>query len=208
MRDSLGSPSPIRIVAYDASNQPVSGLSPEFFLLDRGAHVDATGLLVGDSLTTVRVVGTIGGLQTPPTSVVVSVAPVSLAAGAKIDTMRVRAGADTTQNVSAPLVVAVTGAGDTAVAGVVVRFAVVRAPASQPGSPPTVYISDQQGRPMSTDTTDVSGRANHRRAALRITAVSPSATLDSIVVEASASYKGVPLKGSPVRLVIPAKLAF
>jgi hypothetical protein len=204
MRDSSGAPAAMRIIAYDASNKPVGGLSPEFFVLDRGAHVDAAGVLVGDSLTTVRVVGTIGGLQTAPVSIVVSVAPVKVAAVGRIDTMRVRVSADTTQNVSPALGVAVTGAGDTAVAGVVVQYAVTRMPASLPGNPPTVYISDPAGRPMSRDTTEASGRASRRRAAMRITAL--GGPLDSIVVEASASYKGAPLQGSPVRLVIPVKL--
>jgi hypothetical protein len=206
MRDSTGAPALLRIVAYDATNQPVSGLQAEFFVLDAGAHIDTNGRLVGDSLSTVRVVGAIGGLQTPPTSVVVTVAPVKIAATGTIDTLRVRVDADTTQNLSSGLGVIVTGAGDTAVAGVVVRYAVIRAPASRPGAPPTVYIADGSGRPMSSDTTDAGGRANRRRAAVRVNAL--NAVLDSIVVEASASYKGTSLQGSPVRLVIPARSAF
>ena len=204
MRDSTGAPASMRIIAYDASNNPVTGLDAEFFVLDRGAHVDTNGRLVGDSLATVRVVGTIGGLQTPTTSVFVTVAPVKIAATGTIDTLRYRVDGDTAQNLSSALGVLVTGAGDTAVAGVVVQYKVTRAPASKPGSPPTVYISDASARPMFSDTTDTGGRANRRRAAVRVTAL--GAALDSIVVEASATYKGAPLQGSPVRLVIRARL--
>ena len=204
MRDSTGAPAPLRITAYDGTNQPITGLRPEFFLLDRGAHLHSSGVLVGDSLSTVRVVGSVGGLQTAPTPVFVTVAPLKVAAAGKIDTMRVRASGDTAQNLSPALSVIVTGAGDTAAVGFIVRYVVTRAPASLPGAPPTVYIADQTGRPMSSDTTDTGGRATRRRAALRINAL--GAPLDSIVVEASVTYKGAPLLGSPVRLVIPAKL--
>jgi hypothetical protein len=87
----------------------------------------------------------------------------------------------------------------------VVRYRVAYAPASLPNAPPTVYIADQSGRPMSNDTTDVTGKAARRRAAFRISSL--GATLDSVVVEASVSYKGAPVTGSPVRLVFPVKLA-
>lgn len=205
MRDSTGAPAPLRVTAYDGVNQPVTGLNPEFFLLDRGAHLAPIDLLVGDSLSTVRVVGAVGGLQTVPTPVFVTVAPLNVAASGKIDTMRVRADGDTSQNLSGPLSVALTGAGDTAVVGFIVRYRVASAPASKPGAPPTVYIADQSGRPMSNDTTDGSGKALRRRAALRISSL--GATLDSIVIEASVSYKGSLVTGSPVRLLIPMKLA-
>lgn len=205
MRDSTGTVAPLRLTAYDGQNQPVSGLQPEFFLIDRGAHLGPQDILIGDSLSTVRVVGAVGGLQTVPTPVVVTVAPRKVAASGKIDTMRVRASGDTTQNLSGPLSVAVTGAGDTAVVGFIVRYRVTHAPAARAGTPPTVYIADQSGRPMPNDTTDATGNATKRRAALRISSL--GAGLDSIVVEASVSYKGLLVTGSPVRLVIPAKLA-
>ena len=204
MRDSTGAPAPLRVTAYDGVNQPVIGLEPEFFLLDRGAHLQPDDILVGDSLSTVRVVGAVGGLQTVATPVFVTVAPVKVAATGKIDTMRVRVSGDTSQNVSAPLSVTLTGAADTAVVGFIVRYRVAYAPASLPNTPPTVYIADQSGRPMSNDTTDATGKATKRRAALRISSL--GATLDSIVVEASVSYKGALVTGSPVRLVIPARL--
>jgi hypothetical protein len=205
MRDSTGAPAPLRVTAYDDRNQPVAGLQSDFFILDRGAHFQPVDILVGDSLSTVRVVGTIGGLQTIPTPVIVTVAPVKVVSSGKIDTMRVRASADTSRNLSAPLSVTLSGAADTAVVGFVVRYRVLYAPASLPNAPPTVYIADQSGRPMSNDTTDATGKAVRRRAAFRISSL--GATLDSVVVEASVSYKGAPVTGSPVRLVFPVKLA-
>jgi hypothetical protein len=204
MRDSTGAPAPLRVTAFDGLNRPVNGLESDFFILDRGAHLQPDDILVGDSLSTVRVVGTVGGLQTVPTPVFVTVAPVMAAATGKIDTLRVRPGADTSQNLSAPLSVTLTGLADTAAVGFIVRYRVTYAPASLPNSPPTVYIADQSGRPMSSDTTDATGKAIRRRAAVRISSL--GATLDSIVIEASVSYKGSLVTGSPVRLVIPARL--
>ncbi len=204
MRDSAGTPAPMRIVAYDGLNQPVGGLRPEFFVLDRGAHVDTAGMLFGDSLNTIRVVGTLGGLQTTPQTVFVSVAPTKVSAVGPVDTMRVRSDRDTSQNLSPALSVLVTGLGDTVATGFIVHYTVTRAPASLAGAPPTVYIADASGRPMPNDTTDVSGRATRRRAAMRINAL--GGALDSIIIEAAVLYKGVPLQGSPVRLVFPAKV--
>ena len=83
------------------------------------------------------------------------------------------------------------------------RYRVIFPTASQPGNPPPVYIGDQSSRPMSADTTDIGGHATKRRAVVRVQSLS---ALDSVVVEGAVQYKGAPLKGSPVRLVIPAKL--
>ncbi len=173
-------------------------------MLDRGAHVDAAGMFFGDSVTSVRVVGTVGGLQTGPATVFVSVAPDTVVRFGSIDTLVVHATRDTTQNMSSALGVAVTGAGNAGAAGFIVRYAVVYQPASLAGKPPTVYIGDFSARAMSVDTTDASGHANKRRAMVRVDAL--GAALDSIVVIASVQYKGAPLRGSPVRFVIPAKL--
>ena len=204
MRDSTGAPAPLRVVAFDGQGQPVAGLTPEFFVLDRGAHVDATGMFFGDSLTTVHVVGTVGGLQTGPATVPVTVAPDSVAKFGSVDTLRAHITGDTTQNVSNPLGVTVTGAGNVGAAGFLVRYRVVYAPPPSAGKDSTVYIGDLSSRPTSVDTTDAAGHAVRRRVVVRVNAL--GAVLDSVVVTASVQYKGAPLRGSPVRFVIPAKL--
>ena len=61
------------------------------------------------------------------------------------------------------------------------------------------YLIDDQGRASTIDTTDGSGFAGRR---VRVRALQfPSGTgVDSVVVRATVTYKGKPLKGSPVRL--------
>src|SRR5512134_100429 len=63
-----------------------------------------------------------------------------------------------------------------------------------------IFLVNEGGRPSYVDTTDATGGAT-RRVRLRIAPglVPP----DSAVVTVRASYKGVPLIGSPVRLVLP-----
>ncbi len=67
------------------------------------------------------------------------------------------------------------------------------------------YLVDDQGRASVFDTTDASGTAGRK---VRVRAQRfPSAgiTTDTVVVRAIVSYKGVPLKGSPIRLALPVR---
>lgn len=68
----------------------------------------------------------------------------------------------------------------------------------------SVYLVDDVGRASVIDTTDGSGRAG-RRVRVRATQFPAAGVTDTIVVRASASYKGVTLKGAPVRIALPVK---
>ncbi len=61
------------------------------------------------------------------------------------------------------------------------------------------FLVDDQGRASTIDTTDDSGVAG-RRVRVRALQFPVGAAVDSVVVRASVTYRGVPLKGSPVRL--------
>lgn len=214
MRDSTGAPAKLGVLAYDANGALLTDVGAQFFITDSApaAHFDDNGDLVGDRLGTVRVVGQIGNLQTPVTVIPITVAPVTLARGA-LDTVRAPLGKDSASSIgSTKLSLVVRGAGDTAVQGVVVRYTLTRTLESS-SSQPAVYIGNASGKPVSSDTTDASGTTSVARLIVLTRKLADQALLsgtkvDSVIVDASASYKGAPLTGSPARLVIPVRVTF
>lgn len=68
----------------------------------------------------------------------------------------------------------------------------------------SVFLVDDARKPSTIDTTDASGSAS-RSIRVRSSRFPTGAAPDSVVVNAIVSYKGAPLKGSPIRVVIPVK---
>ncbi len=211
MRDSAGTPAPPVVNQFNSKGQLIGGDAPQFFILDTApaAHFDpTTGVLVGDHLGTVNFIGQIRGLQTPSVPVAVTVQPsvIDQGTGAK-DTIQAPLTQDTTVAPgSSPIPVLVKGLGDTAVQGMVVHYAITRTLASN-NAKPAVYITRGPGGPLTTtDTTDVTGAASHdllnvRASFLADVAIATGQKVDSVIVQATASYKGTPLAGSPVTFV-------
>lgn len=85
-----------------------------------------------------------------------------------------------------------------------VRFQLL-SPAN-PGNDTTagVYLVDEQGRASTLDTTDDSGLAG-RRVRVRALKFPTGAAVETVVVRAVVTYRGQPLKGSPVRLTAPVR---
>jgi hypothetical protein len=107
---------------------------------------------------------------------------------------------DSTLNVSDALTVKVTHGtppADSAVKSYVVSFAVVSA-----GNPELATLIEGT-RASLVDTTDAGGVAGR---ALRVRPVHLGAvTEDSVIVNATVKYRGAPVSGSPVRLVLHLK---
>lgn len=194
MRDSLGLAAPLRIVAYQANGEPaVPAPIPTFVVLDTGAHLADAFWLVGDKAgTTVRVVGSVGSLQTSAASVKVTLSADTLVANDSIvhhKTYSLVTG-DTVVN-SAELTTVVehrgaTGATNTGVEAVIVRYTIDKMPAGN-GKGPTLLL--MSGSTLATrDTTDASGRAS-RVARLRLAALNSTAP-ETTAVSATASYRG------------------
>jgi hypothetical protein len=212
MRDSAGTPAPPVINQFNVKGQLIGGDGPQFFILDSApaaAHFDATtGVLVGDHLGTVNFIGQIRGLQTPTVSVAVTVQPTVIDQGVgALDTIKTPLTQDTTVAPgSSTMPILVRGLGDTTVQGVVVHYAITRTLASN-NAQPAVYITRGRGGPLTnTDTTDAGGGANNdllnvRASFLADVAIATGQKVDSVIVEATASYKGTPLAGSPVKFV-------
>ncbi len=212
MRDSAGNVAPVTVTSFDVAGTPIPDIPFELFVLDTmlRAHFTLSHLLVGDKLGTVTTVGQASGVQTPTVNIPVTVRPTTLLLGAKPDTIRAPfGGTDTTDK--KPLSTIVKGAGDTTVQGVIVRYRITRTLSSSSTTTPAVYISDASGKPMSADTTDAQGAANKRYVAVITRLLTDQALLsgqktDSVVVNATASYKGAQLTGSPLTMVYPVKV--
>ena len=68
-------------------------------------------------------------------------------------------------------------------------------------NPALADLVDDGGRKSRVDTTDASGVAG-RRIRLHATALSNPTQADSIIISATAKYRGAVVKGGPVRLVV------
>jgi hypothetical protein len=172
---------------------PVYFLSP-----DSGITVDsATGIVVGDSLrsTPARIIATVGTLQAIQ-NVDVTLSPDLIQAVNGLDSLQYSP-IDTTLNVSPQLQVKLThgvAPNDSAVKSYIVSFAIVAQSNPQLGQ-----LVNDAGQASVVATTDVSGIAGRR---IRLHPLFLTSAVDSIVVNATAKYRGVQVNGSPVRLVL------
>ena len=175
--------------------------APVFFLSpDSGITVDSvTGIVVGDSLrsTPARIVATVGTLQAIQ-NVDVTLRPDLMQAVNALDSLQYSL-LDTTLNLSPLLTVALThgvAPNDSSVKSYIVSFAIVAQSNPQLGE-----LVNDAGKASVVDTTDASGIAG-RKIRLHPLFLSSGTAVDSIVVNATAKYRGTQVNGSPVRLVL------
>jgi len=213
MRDSVGKAAPLRVIAYDANDVPISGIETQFFITDSAAVARINnGIVIGDKQGSIHVIGQVGSVQTTPVTVPITVAPTKLALSGKIDTLFVPSKTLTDTSTasvgSATLAVSLHGVGDTASLGFVVKYELSKAPATIASTIPGIFLSDDGTRVSPVDTSDGSGASRRlmvRSWLLVDQAVRSGQKVDSAVVIVSTSYKGAPVPGSPLRLVIPVK---
>jgi len=177
---------------------PVRFLSP-----DSGVVVDSLrGIVVADSLrsTPARIVATAGTLQAVQ-KVDVTLRPDLISAVNGFDSLSYSL-FDSTLNVSPRLTVKLThgvAPNDSTVKSYIVSFAIV----SQ-SNPQLGQLVDDTGKPSVVATTDANGMAG-RAIRLHPLFLTSATTVDSIVVNATAKYRGARVSGSPVRLVLKVK---
>ena len=68
----------------------------------------------------------------------------------------------------------------------------------------SVYLVDDSGRPSVLDTTDASGTAG-RKVRIRAQLFPIGTAIDSVIVRAVITHRGVAVKGSPIRMALPVK---
>lgn len=215
MRDTLGNPAKPGLIAYDAAGAGVPDPSATFFITDsiRFAHLDANGMLFGDSIGAAHMLGQIGGIQTLPATIYVTTVPKTLVnTTPTADSIKMAAGTDSaTAIASLVLSTAVRGTGDSAIGGAIVRYNIeVSLPAR--GSSPPVFLVDDAGNPSVVDTTDGSGLATRKLVVNTLQVNDPAliagTKTGTVVVVARMKYKGAELAGSPLRMVIRIKGPF
>lgn len=198
LRDTAGVVRPLVAQAYNFRGEEIPGPAFQYFALDRGVTVDsASGIVRGDSVrdTPVRVIAALDQLQTQTRQLAVVPRPDSLAVVVGLDTLRYSF-LDTTQNVSRSLDVRLLhldGAGSR-VSSWIVTFAI-----EHPADTLLAALTGDAGTRSRLDTTGADGLAGRR---IRLQADRLAVPEDSVVVLASARYRGSHVRGSPARLVV------
>lgn len=198
LRDTTGAVVRPVVHAFNSKGGEIIPAPVHFLSPDSGVRVDsATGIIVGDSLrsTPARIVATVGTLQAIQ-RVDVTLRPDLLKATNGRDSLLYSL-LDSTLNVSPHLTVTLThgvAPNDSAVRSYVVSFTIV----SQ-SDPRLGELVNDGGKASIVDTTNATGVAGR---AIRLHPLFLTSQVDSIIVNATAKYRGAQVNGSPVRLVL------
>lgn len=200
LRDTTGAVILPVVHAFNFKGEEITSVPVWFQSPDSGVIVDSvSGIIVGDSLrsTPARIVATVGSLQAIQ-KLDLTLRPDLLSAVNGEDSLFYSV-LDTTATVSRPLTVKLTHgvANDSAVKSYIVSFAIV-----EQSNPGLGELVNDGGRPSVVDTTDASGVAGR---AIRLHPLFLTSVVDSIIVHATAKYRGSQVSGSPVRLVLNVK---
>ncbi len=201
LRDSTGKARPISARIFNFKGNVITTADVRFHALDRGVRVDSvTGFIIGDSVraTGARIVVSVGSLQAIQ-SVLVTLRPDTVFGVNSRDSLAYSL-LDSTKNVSnalsARVLHSLTSA-DSAVNAYVVSFAIV-----SPTDTLLAKLVNDAGLPSRRDTTDETGTVSRK---IRLNPIRLTALTDSIIVNATVKYRGSPVRGSPVRLVLKVK---
>lgn len=197
LRDTTGVLAAPSVRAFNYRGEEIASPPIRFHAPDPGISIDSiTGVIRGDSLRTtpVRVVASVGSLQALRL-LDITLRPDAVSALDGRDTLEYSL-IDSTINVSEALTVKLihgTPPADSAVRSYVISFAVVS------GGDPLLAELVNGGKISNIDTTDASGVAGR---AVKIRPLYLGGTVDSVIVNATVKYRGTPVSGSPVRLVV------
>lgn len=197
LRDTTGALAAPSVRAFNYRGEEIVSPPIRFHAPDPGISIDnITGVISGDSLRTtpVRVVASVGSLQALQL-LDITLRPDAVSALDGRDTLAYSL-VDSTVNVSRALTVKLIHGLpplDSAVRSYVISFAVVS------GGDPRLAELVNGGRISTIDTTDASGVAGR---AVKIRPLYLGGTVDSVIVNATVKFRGTPISGSPVRLVL------
>lgn len=197
LRDTTGAIVGPIVRAFNYRGEEIPAPPIRFQAPDPGISIDSiTGVITGDSLrsTPARVVATVGPLQAVR-AITITLRPDAVEALDGRDTLQYSL-LDSTVNISRELTVKVihgTPPADSAVQAYVVSFSVVS------GGDPLIADVVSGGRSSRIDTTDAAGVAGR---ALRVRPAYVAPGVDSVIVNATVKFRGAPIAGSPVRLVV------
>jgi hypothetical protein len=206
MRDRDGVSAPLRATAYDSRGTIITDADIQYVALDTGVTIDANGFLIASRRDgTVRVVASIGGLQSQARTLFVTRAPDSVVTTTTDVALQYRV-PDAAANVSPALALSLRS-NDTAggvspnVAGWLVRWRIIHnGDTLAVTDTNTVALWSPSGtRHTLTDTTRADGTSSRR---LRVYSNLLPLQPDSFIVIAEIRSRGVQVPGSPVRYVV------
>lgn len=202
MRDSLGVVRPLKVVAYNSDGDPLTGAGTSWFVLDTGATIDVDGILTTTRRDgQVRVVGSVGGLQSPQRMIRIARSPDTLFTIQDTVVTFAYALPDAPGNLTPSMDVRLqttdtVGGLTPGVHGWILRWRVVHeGDTLAPGDTAIVTLQNGSGSRKGQDTTGTDGTSARR---LRIWANRLPASVDSFLVVAEARRYGVQVPGSPL----------
>jgi len=201
MRDTAGAIVLPVVHAFNFKGGEVTSAKIFFQSPDSGVTVDsATGVIVGDSLrsTPARIVATAGRLQAIQ-KINLTLRPDTIVPSNAVDTIffsLVDSASNTSKDAVSIKLLHGLATTDSVVSNYIVSFAIV----SQ-SNPNLADLVNDAGRLSHVDTTDGSGIAGRKILVHPVNLTSATA-VDSVIVQATAKYRGQPVAGSPVRLVV------
>ncbi len=206
LRDAAGVAAPLQAVAYNGNGDVIVGAAIEYLTLDTGVTISATGILTTTRRTgSVRVLASVGGLQTSDRLLIVSRRPDTTFTEQDTLVQFTYALPDVAANVTPELRLRLqttdtVGGLTPNVPGWVVRWRAVHAGDTlAPGDTSLVTLLSLGGARSALDTTTADGNSVRR---LRIWANRLVASVDSFVVVAEVQFHGVAVPGSPVRFLV------
>ena len=199
LRDESGLAVALSAAVFDARNVQIPDAPVRFLSLDPAVTISDDGHVTGVAPGTARVVAEIAGLQTAALTLRVTQRPDTMYAIG--DTLiPIEYELPDVEEVALPVRVRhlqPVAEADTAVAGWIVRFAIV---GQTPGDTTRGYlVRENTTVKASVDTTDVAGRAAME---YRLRTLTFPVVQDTLEVHATATYRGEPVAGSPVRFVL------
>ncbi len=218
LRNFDGIATPVRARVFNVRGDVIDDAAPRYlyadFNIDSALAIDsATGVVVAKKLVSgdKRIAARIGGSLQVLRGIRVTTRPDSVD-GTNLTAILGTSLPDTGRrgldsNSTKALTVTVRHIEATAVTGVrswPVRFELLNPANPTNDTTAAAYLIDDQGRASVLDTTDDSGVAG-RRVRVRALQFPSGAAVESVVVRATVTYKGKPLKGSPVRVTAPVR---
>lgn len=207
LRDSLGLAAPLGAIAFNGLGAAIPNAAIQYIALDTGVTIGSGGILLAQLRSgSVRLLASAGGIQTRPITLLIARRPDSVAfSGPRRDTVDYVLPDNPATNASADLGVRVvtfdTAGGVTSTQGWRVSYqALFRGAAVVPGDTSAVFLVGNGAERTQLDTTGADGTAA-RRLRVRPIGITQSA-VDSVAVLANVTYRGVPVRGSPLRFVI------
>jgi hypothetical protein len=203
LRDTTGAVALPRVRAFNFKGNEIPSPPVWFQSPDSGITVDSlTGTVVADSLrsTPARVIATVGELQAIQ-RLDVTLRPDAITPVHALDSISYSL-LDTTKNVSPSMTVKLShgvAPSDSAVKSYIVSFSIVAQ-----SNPQLAELVNDAGKASVVDTTDASGIAG-RAIRLHPLFLESGTAVDSVIVNATARYRGMLVSGSPVRLVVRVK---